>query len=343
MREDDPEPRDWKRDMSRRLVTSVVVPSVLLFAVLGALSFVDDGDSRTRPPVVERPYASHSGVEVAFDVAYPLTVHEPAPAVVLLHGGGWWSGNKEQLSRAGGLAEQVAARGFVAISADYRLACGPPDRPRTLHGDDYTSSNPLCGWHVTDQVEDVQALVRHLRAHARELHLDPDRIGIIGISAGGHLALLAAAGAQGEAEAVQAVVNWSGPPANDFIALQPKLPTPQVRSLRAPFTNAVGCELADCPGQWRAASPIDQLDVGTPRFAVLGIGGVAESQVPLPQLRRFHDRLDQLGITHELATGQGDCHGLSCGMRQLEDSDQSGFARSLDFLREQLDVEASPG
>jgi acetyl esterase/lipase len=88
------------------------------------------------------------------------------PAVLWIHGGGWTEGDKRQgpngISVLSGL---LVARGFVAFSCNYRL------RPKHTH---------------PAQVEDVQRAVRWIRANAHNYQVDPDRIGAVGISAGGH-------------------------------------------------------------------------------------------------------------------------------------------------------------
>jgi triacylglycerol lipase len=88
------------------------------------------------------------------------------PGIVMIHGGGWRTGNRFQMS---GHANFVANRGYVVMSIDYRLA---PDHK----------------WPA--QIHDCKAAVRWLRIHADEYSVDPDRIGTYGYSAGGHLASL---------------------------------------------------------------------------------------------------------------------------------------------------------
>jgi acetyl esterase/lipase len=89
-------------------------------------------------------------------------------AVILVHGGGWRSGEPEQLHGYGIL---LGRAGFVCIAPEYRLL-GESPWPAAIH--------------------DVKSAIRWVRAHAGELGVDPDRIVIEGNSAGGHLALLAA-------------------------------------------------------------------------------------------------------------------------------------------------------
>ena len=88
-------------------------------------------------------------------------------AILLVHGGGWREGEKEQLRGYGIL---LAREGFVCLCTSYRLS-------------------QEAVWPA--QIQDVKCAIRYLKANANELHFDPKRIGISGNSAGGHLALMA--------------------------------------------------------------------------------------------------------------------------------------------------------
>lgn len=99
------------------------------------------------------------------------------PGVIFVHGGGWETGNR--FGNGFDLEINTAAKkGYVAVSVDYRLT--------TLSA----NGNTRFPWPA--QIQDVKCAVRWMRAHAAEYKLDPDRIGIMGISSGGHLALMAA-------------------------------------------------------------------------------------------------------------------------------------------------------
>ena len=90
------------------------------------------------------------------------------PAILDIHGGGW---EKRQVESDRPMMERLAARGFVTALVSYRLSTEAP-YPAALH--------------------DCKAAVRFLRAKAKELKLDPERIGVMGGSAGGHLSGLLA-------------------------------------------------------------------------------------------------------------------------------------------------------
>jgi acetyl esterase len=93
----------------------------------------------------------------------PLT---PRPAIVLFHGGGWSAGSPEWVYDA---AKRYAGYGAVAVAAEYRLS-------------DQKTITPL------DAVADARDIIRWMRRNAAGLGIQPDRIAVYGVSAGGHLA-----------------------------------------------------------------------------------------------------------------------------------------------------------
>ena len=100
------------------------------------------------------------------DIARPQTPPAgPMPAVVWIHGGGWSSGSHHDMQQA----VRLAGHGYLVLSVEYRLV-------------------DEAMWPA--QIEDCKLVVRWLREHAASYHVNPDRIGCWGASAGGHLAAL---------------------------------------------------------------------------------------------------------------------------------------------------------
>jgi acetyl esterase/lipase len=125
----------------------------------------DDADVIYQEDVV---YGRVHGAGLLADIAYPRT-KEPLTAVVSVHGGRWRGGHKRDGSTIN--VRQWAGFGYFAMSIDYRLVgCTPA---------------PAC-------YQDVQCAIRYVHAHAAEYKIDPDRIFLIGQSAGGHMVSLAA-------------------------------------------------------------------------------------------------------------------------------------------------------
>jgi acetyl esterase/lipase len=122
------------------------------------------------------------------DVAFPAAEEELLPAVIFVHGGAWREGKREDGKKA---IKMFANGRYFAATIDYRLA---PD-----------SGFP-------DAVHDCKAAIRFLRRNANSLKIDPDRIGIIGYSAGGHLAALV--GLSDDSDELNGLLNGSDIPTN---------------------------------------------------------------------------------------------------------------------------------
>jgi acetyl esterase/lipase len=112
-------------------------------------------------------YAEVAGEPLRYDFYRPLGVAGPVPAVVFVHGGGWAGGDPSQ---AGGNGMHFARNGIATVSISYRLAPAHPF-PAAL--------------------DDVRRGLRHVRANADAFGIDPERIVLLGLSAGAHLAMLA--------------------------------------------------------------------------------------------------------------------------------------------------------
>jgi acetyl esterase/lipase len=112
--------------------------------------------------------------ELHCDIYRPPAGTEKRMALVHFHGGGFARGNKEALSMK---VLPITARGYVSIAAQYRLS-------------------GVGKWPA--QVEDAKTHIRWVRANATRLGIDPNRIAIVGYSAGGHIALYTASEADAQ-------------------------------------------------------------------------------------------------------------------------------------------------
>jgi acetyl esterase/lipase len=115
-------------------------------------------------------YATHDGVELLGDLYSPKNA-KAAPALVAVHGGGWVAGARSAYQYWG---PYLAARGIAVFAVSYRLATKTKTFPHAVH--------------------DVLAGVQFMRGKAGEFGIDPQRIGLLGASAGAHIASLAALG-----------------------------------------------------------------------------------------------------------------------------------------------------
>jgi hypothetical protein len=109
-------------------------------------------------------YANPDGQHLKLDLARAKDGDGPFPAVLCIHGGGFRAGSRQGYDA---LCLRLARGGYVAATIDYRLAPKYPF-PAAVH--------------------DTKEAVRWLRANARKYRIDPERIGVTGGSAGGHLA-----------------------------------------------------------------------------------------------------------------------------------------------------------
>lgn len=136
-----------------------------------------------QPPRFEDiPYAEvtlHSGepYTLKLDIYQDPNQTEPGPCIVYIFGGGWsWGEYKQKTQKAVYCRDLVrlTKEGYTVVCPDYRL----------IHQELF----PAC-------IHDVKGCVRFLRANAERFHIDPDRIGALGNSAGGHLAAMLSVGA----------------------------------------------------------------------------------------------------------------------------------------------------
>lgn len=143
-------------------------------------------------------YTNPDDQHLQLNLARPAQIEGRAPAILCIHGGGFRAGKREGWDER---CRKLAERGYVAATATYRLA------PK---------------YQFPAAIYDVKAAVRWLRANADKYRIDPERIGVVGDSAGGHLVqFLGVTGgvAQFEGEGgnpefssrVNCVVNYYGP------------------------------------------------------------------------------------------------------------------------------------
>jgi acetyl esterase/lipase len=172
------------------------------------------------------------------DLAKPVLCRDQrVPLAVYIHGGGWSAGDKGGILDRGD-AKMLLQMGFAVASVNYRLA-------------------PEARWPA--QVHDCKLAIRFLRKNAVQFGIDPDRIGVFGDSAGGHLStLLATAGESdglegpglaGISSRVQAAVDRFGPA--DLTDIRAGATAEQLKTL----TDLLGCGPLACPGLAWNASP----------------------------------------------------------------------------------------
>jgi len=236
-------------------------------------------------------FAIIEGVSLTLDAYLPQTLG-PNPAVILVHGGYWQSGDKaDHVS----LGKRLAAWGYAAFAINYRLA---PEFP------------------FPAAPGDVQCAVAWVREHATKYHVDPDRIAVLGTSAGGHLAALAGLAAAPAAPPapwqsscggletnlqVQGIISCYGPLDLPFYAQEGE----EARRIVTTFLGRP-CHMA--PDLCRIASPIFYAVTDAP--PTLLIHGTADEAVSYENSERMYTALQAVGVEVTYLAVEGAGHGF---------------------------------
>ncbi len=245
--------------------------------------------------IADIPYLV-TGRNERLDLYLPaLDAHaRPVPAVVMIHGGGWTGGDKAQ-AREQSLGRTLAGAGYVMASINYRL--GPKSFPENLL--------------------DAKNAVRFLRSHAAEYRVDPERIAVMGGSAGGHLALMAAytEGVKdlepeqpypGVSSRVRAVIDLYGP--TNLLTRQEVtregVPKGTLRDANTP--EVLGASRTENPALWRQASPVSHVRKDVPPTLILH--GKADDTVDYEQSIELARALEKAGAINELVLLDGVGH-----------------------------------
>ncbi|GBD36371.1 Carboxylesterase NlhH [bacterium HR36] len=269
-------------------ISVVIVASVVVVA-FGL------GQEKPKP----KPPAVPAGTQVLRDLAYVPNGHErqkldlylpkegarPLPLVVWIHGGGWRAGSKEGVPLL-----WLLERGYAVASVNYRLSQHAP---------------------FPAQIYDCKAAIRWLRASASKYGIDPNRFGVAGGSAGGHLVALLGTGGEvkelegdlgttGVSSRVQAVCDIYGPA--DFLRFEP-----MNRDPKSPISLLLGGTVEEKKDSARLASPVTHVSKDDPPFLILH--GTADKTVPISQSEIFERALKQAGVEVTLVKIEGAGHG----------------------------------
>jgi len=172
------------------------------------------------------PFACPDGVSLTMDVYQP-PVAGCYPTIVTVYGGSWRRGHPRQGYR---LSQYLAAQGYVVFAISYR------------HAPQY---------HFPAQLEDVKAALAHIRCHGQDFWANPDQMALMGRSAGGHLAMLAAY--EPDAPPIEAVVAYYSP--YDLVLGYQDPPKPDPVKVRSVLHQFLGGSLDQYPDLYRKASP----------------------------------------------------------------------------------------
>ncbi|MEW6126085.1 MAG: alpha/beta hydrolase [Acidobacteriota bacterium] len=314
-----------KSGLQRRLMRMVII-AVLVGLIITTGFFSQEAVNAQSQPAVMRniEYARVGSKSLLLDLYLPASGQGPFPLLVWIHGGGWVGGDKSLGSSS--LQVQQTARGYVVASINYRLS--------------HEAIFPA-------QIEDCKAAIRWLRANAAQYRIDPNRVGVWGSSAGGHLvALLGTSGNVADLEGavggnlqqssrVQAVVDWYGPTHLRTMASQ-ALPCSVIDHDAAisPESLLVGCAIQSCPDKAERASPTTYVTADDPPFLIMH--GTSDCLVPPLQSQELTDLLKAAGVTATLTYLQGAGHGGA------EFTSADSQQQIQDFLDQYLKTVASP-
>ncbi|OYW24638.1 MAG: hypothetical protein B7Z55_01605, partial [Planctomycetales bacterium 12-60-4] len=220
-------------------------------------------------------YIPEGDVAQKLDLYLPEKAAEnPLPLIVHIHGGGWRGGSKFPCAVA-----PMVLKGYAVASVEYRF-----------------SQKAI----FPAQIQDCQAAIRWLRAHAKEYHFDIERVGVVGGSAGGHLsALVGTAGGKNalpkiggneeQSDRVQAVCDIFGP-ADFNTVVQQAADDKNVKNIFEfntpgdPYSLLIGTRLDD-KAKADAVSPVHYVSKDNPPFLILH--GTHDTLVPYAQSEEF--------------------------------------------------------
>ncbi|MEH2063696.1 MAG: alpha/beta hydrolase [Nostoc sp.] len=211
-------------------------------------------------------FASPAGFPLKMEVYQPPEVGK-YPAVVVIYGGSWQYGNPHANSE---FNQYIANHGYTVFAIDYRHA------PK---------------YQFPSQLDDVRVALNFIRKNAAAYEADPERMVLLGRSAGAHLAMLAAY--QTDAPPIRAVVNYYGPV--DLTEGYKTPPIPDPIHSRAVLKAFLGGSLKELPNQYQIASPINYITHPLP--PTLLIYGSRDNLVEARFGRQMYERLHDSGNT----------------------------------------------
>ncbi|WP_296459174.1 alpha/beta hydrolase [Rubinisphaera sp.] len=243
---------------------------------------------------------------------YQTKSEKPAPVMVYIHGGGWRAGSKNQIP--GWLKQGVQQGLFSVVSVEYR----------------FTNVDP----HPA-QVNDCVRAIQFLRNNADKWNLDPNRIGVTGGSAGGHLTLWVALHddaakpksddpVERESSRVNCAISFAGP--TDWSLLsEMEHKHPAYRQLlgydpRTPAEEITQDGIKD-------VSPISFVSADDP--PVMQVHGDKDDIVPIEHAKNMDQKLQKAGVKSELLIIPGGNHGVAGAGPQVTD-------RATAFVKEYL-------
>jgi acetyl esterase len=280
----------------------IAATASLLAAVSAPLAVSSASAASTYPLRVHQNVVygkSTQGTPLTADIYSPASDAGPSPMVVMIHGGGFNSGDKQGDTP---YAESMASIGFVVVNVNYTLA-----------------TPTLAGY--PEQVQEMQSALRWSIAHARQYQGNPAKVSLVGFSAGGYLATMAGLlDANLPGRPVKAVVTLSAP--LDFPALDQllrarvaacgyrtscaQMPQAQLSAFGTLF-EFLGCPKGKCSPQLiQQASPTTHVTPNAPDFLIFNS---ADELIPRSQATAMGTALKAAGVPESVVIVPGTQHG----------------------------------
>ncbi len=251
----------------------------------------------------DQVFGSTGKRDLQCDVYFPPLRGQDMPAILLLHGGAWMTGDRKQLKP---YAIQLARYGFVCVCSEYRLI-GEAIWPAQIH--------------------DAKAALRWMRANANDLGIDPEQICVSGNSAGGHLALVLG-GSSGVVE-LEGEGGHAGE-STSVAAVSAIYAPGEIKIEHAP--PLIGALLGEGAGEAEElqASPATYIDEHYPPTIL--VHGSKDELVPHISSLGLYEVLEEKGVPVELHMYQGLSHAFDMNRdyyRQITDMLTLYFKRHL--------------
>jgi acetyl esterase/lipase len=270
------------------------------------------------------PYAGNTNPRQMVDLYLPKNraSDKPLPVVVYIHGGGWMNGSRKN---AGPAVAFATSGNYAGVSVGYRLS-------------------QEAKWPA--QIHDCKAAIRWIRGHAKEYNLDPDRIGVTGTSAGGHLVSLLGLtagvkeleGSIGEftglSSAVTCVANFCGP--QDMAS--PLMQGEAALKDDPAVSGLLGGSIKEKAAEAKAASPLTYVHAGAPPF--LTAHGTKDMRVNFNNATRLHEALTKAGDSSILLAMTDAGHGF--GSPELDRRLRQFFDMHLRGIKSEISSQPIP-
>lgn len=255
-----------------------IILALALLTVLNACKKEKELDNSSEEIYTNLSYGQDAAQKM--DVYLPASRTESTPLVVMFHGGAWVDGDKADLNF---IQDSLLHRGIATVNVNYRFA---------------SSSN-----HYEGMMSDVSAALSYVKKNADEWNVRQSGDILLGVSAGGHIALLYAYAYKQPGE-VNAVISLAGPSifSSEYLSYASA-------ALKQPLEYMAGAEISGSVlnEKFAEASPANRIS----NVPTLLIHGTADVVVPIAQSEFLDQELSAHKIDHKLVSIQGAGHDLS--------------------------------